>query len=47
MGVLLVCVSMFHLCIWLPKDNQKDGVGSHGSGVRDGYEPLHGCWEMN
>lgn len=30
-----------------PPGRSEEGVRSSGSGVRDGCEPPHECWEMN
>lgn len=42
---MCVCVSVHHVhacCLWRPED----GVRSPGTGVRDGYGPLCGCWKL-
>lgn len=38
-----MCLHHVHACcLWRPED----GVRSAGTGVRDGYGPLCGCWEL-
>lgn len=39
-----MCVHSIHP--WLP-GRSEEGVRSSGSGVWDGSEPPHKCWEMN
>lgn len=39
------CTSVHQVYIWCPR--KEEGVGSLGTGVRNGYEPPYGHWELN
>jgi hypothetical protein len=46
MSVLPACVPLYHLYAWSVQRTEED-IGSPGTGVTGGCEPLFGCWESN
>lgn len=46
MGILLACISVFHLSAWTIKKPEK-GTISHGTRVIDENDPPYGCTGLN
>lgn len=38
-------MSVFHVCTVTTEAGE--GIGFPGTGVTGGYEPPHGCWELD
>lgn len=38
-------MSLCHMCAWYPQ-KPEEGAEFTGTGVIDGCEPPHGCWEL-
>lgn len=47
-GGCLDCMGVYvsHMCLIPPMEPQEN-IGYSGTGVTDGHEPPHGCWELN
>jgi hypothetical protein len=37
---------MYHIRVWYP-GRPEEGISFPGTGVPDGCEPQHGCWESD
>lgn len=37
-------MSIFPTCVFV---NHMESFGSTGTGVKDGFELMYGCWELN
>lgn len=46
MGILLVCMSVYHVHAWCPW-RPEQSVRCLGTRDTDSWEPLCGCWESN
>lgn len=44
--VLLICMYMYHMHAWCPGKSKRN-IGSLGTGVRGGWKPPCGVWELN
>lgn len=44
MGALSACMSVCHMQA-VPEGARREGIGSPGTGVTDGYKQPYRCWE--
>lgn len=45
MTISPTCMYVYHMNAWCPW-RSKEGTGSPGTGVINGYEPPYWCWEL-